>query len=76
MGEWFGFFLPGGASSALAESAAAAIRQAAAEPALQAAFTTMAMVPSVGTPAAMTARIAQERPAWQAFLTASGIRAD
>jgi tripartite-type tricarboxylate transporter receptor subunit TctC len=76
MGEWFGFFLPGGASPALAESAAEAIRQAAAEPALPAAFATMAMVPATGTPAAMTARIAHERPAWRAFLAASGIRAD
>jgi len=76
MGEWFGFFLPGGASPALAESAAEAIRAAAAEPALRAAFATMAMVPAASTAAAMTQRIAQERPAWQAFLAASGIRAD
>ncbi|MBP0465205.1 hypothetical protein J5Y09_14865 [Roseomonas sp. PWR1] len=76
MGEWFGFFLPGGASPALAESTAEAIREAEAKPALRAAFATMAMVPAAGTPAAMTARIAQERPAWQAFLAASGIRAD
>jgi tripartite-type tricarboxylate transporter receptor subunit TctC len=76
MGEWFGFFLPNGATLALAESIAAAIRQAAAEPALRAAFATMAMVPAAGTPAAMTERITQERPAWQAFLAASGIRAD
>lgn len=76
MGEWFGFFLPGGASATLAESAAGAIQWAAAEPALRAAFATMAMTAVAGTPAAMSERIAQERPAWQAFLSASGIRAD
>ncbi|MDO9501156.1 tripartite tricarboxylate transporter substrate-binding protein [Falsiroseomonas sp.] len=76
MGEWFGFFLPGGASPVLAESTAEAIRQAAADPALRAAFNTMAMTAVAGTPAAMRGRIAQERPAWQAFLAASGIRAD
>lgn len=76
MGEWFGFFLPGGASPTLAESTAEAIRQAAAEPALRVAFATMAMVPAAGTPVAMTERIAQERPAWRDFLASSGIRAD
>jgi tripartite-type tricarboxylate transporter receptor subunit TctC len=76
MGEWFGFFLPGGASPALAENAAEAIRQAAAEPSLHAAFATMAMMAVAGTPAAMRERIARERPAWQAFIASSGIRAD
>jgi tripartite-type tricarboxylate transporter receptor subunit TctC len=76
MGEWFGFFLPGGASPALVESTAETIRQAAAEPALRVAFATMAMVPAAGTPVAMTERIAQERPAWRDFLASSGIRAD
>jgi tripartite-type tricarboxylate transporter receptor subunit TctC len=76
MGEWFGFFMPGAASPVLAESAAEAIQWAAAEPALRAAFATMAMAAVAGTPAAMRTRIAQERPTWQAFLAASGIRAD
>ncbi|WP_170979619.1 tripartite tricarboxylate transporter substrate-binding protein [Roseomonas sp. HF4] len=76
MGEWFGFFLPGAASPVLAESAAEAIQWAAAEPALRAAFATIAMAAVAGTPAAMRTRIAEERPAWQAFLATSGIRAD
>lgn len=76
MGEWFGFFLPGGAAPALAENAAEAIREAAADLALRAAFATLGMVPAAGTPAAMADRIAQERPGWRAFLVASGIRAD
>jgi tripartite-type tricarboxylate transporter receptor subunit TctC len=76
MGEWFGFFLPGGAAPALAEGLAEAIRQAAAEPALRAAFATMAMTAVAGTPASMRERIAQERPGWRDFLATSGIRAD
>lgn len=76
MGEWFGFFLPGGALPAVAATAADAIGQAAAAPALRAAFATMAMTAVAGTPIAMAERITAERPAWQAFLAASGIRAD
>lgn len=76
MGEWFGFFLPGGASPAVVDNVSAALQQAAAEPALRAAFATMAMSAVAGTPAGMRERIAQERPVWQAFLAASGIRAD
>lgn len=76
MREWFGFFLPGSASPATAESAAASIRAAATEPLLRTAFSTMGMTAVTGTPAEMTERIAAERPVWRDFLTASGIRAD
>jgi len=76
MGEWFGFFMPGGASPTVAESIAEAVRWASAEPPLRTAFAAMAMIAASGTPSAMQDRINREKPFWQAFLAASGIRAD
>ena len=76
MREWFAFFLPGGASPAMADSAALAIRAAAGEPSLRATLGAMGMTAMTSTPAEMTARIAAERPVWRAFLTTSGIRVD
>jgi tripartite-type tricarboxylate transporter receptor subunit TctC len=76
MREWFGFFLPGGATPAAAEAASRTIREAARQPSLQAALADAGMTASAGTPDEMRQRIADELPYWQRVLASTGIRAE
>jgi tripartite-type tricarboxylate transporter receptor subunit TctC len=76
MREWFGFFLPGGATPAMAEAASRTIREAARQPALQAALADAGMTASAGTPDELRQRIADELPYWQRVLASTGIRAE
>jgi tripartite-type tricarboxylate transporter receptor subunit TctC len=76
MREWFGFFLPGGASPAAVESASRAIRDAAKQPALQTALSDAGMTTVATTPDDMRRRIAEELPFWQRALATTGIQAE
>lgn len=76
MREWFGFFMPGGTAPATVEATSRAIRDAARQPALQAALADAGMLAVAGTPEAMRQRIADELPHWQRVLTTTGVRAE
>ena len=76
MREWFGFFMPGGTAPASVEAASRAIREAARQPALQAALADAGMVAVASTPDAMRQRIADELPHWQRVLATTGVRAE
>jgi tripartite-type tricarboxylate transporter receptor subunit TctC len=71
--EWFGFFLPGGATPGVMEAAALAVRVAATDPPLAQAFAAAALTPVHATPAETVARIAAERPGWREHIARSGI---
>jgi tripartite-type tricarboxylate transporter receptor subunit TctC len=74
--EWFAFFMPGSASAPVVENAAQVIRTAAAGGQIQTALSETAMFAVTSTPAVLSERIATEQKFWQAFLSASGIRAE
>jgi tripartite-type tricarboxylate transporter receptor subunit TctC len=74
--EWFAFFLPGGASDATVERAAASVRQAAADAELTSALAGLAMVATASSPAQMADRIAAERQHWTPIIRAAGITID
>jgi tripartite-type tricarboxylate transporter receptor subunit TctC len=74
--EWFGFFMPGRTSPAVAESSSSALRQALAQPALATAFNDAGMVAVSSTPVAMAARIAAEQRTWEPILRALGVRVE
>ncbi len=74
--EWFAFFLPGGASDATIERAAASVRQAAADPELAGALAGLAMAAAASSPAQMADRIAAERQHWTPIIRAAGITID
>lgn len=76
MREWFGFFMPGGTAPASIETASRAIREAARQPALQAALADAGMVAVASTSDAMRQRIADELPHWQRVLATTGVRAE
>jgi tripartite-type tricarboxylate transporter receptor subunit TctC len=76
MREWFGFFMPGGTAPAAVEAASRAIREAARQPALQAALADAGMVAVASTSDAMRQRIADELPHWQRVLATTGVRAE
>jgi tripartite-type tricarboxylate transporter receptor subunit TctC len=74
--EWFGFFMPGATSNAVAESASLSIRAVAATKALSGAFAEMGMLASSSTPGAMSERIATEQRYWREAISATGIRVE
>lgn len=74
--EWFAFFMPGRASAATVDAAAAALRSALAKPELVRAFAELGMVAASSTPAALTARITAEQRTWAQIVRATGIRAE
>lgn len=76
MREWFAFFLPGEASAATAEAASRAVRDAAQQPALQAALAEAGMVAVASTPDGLRQRIADERPYWQRVMATTGVNAE
>ncbi len=72
--EWFGFFMPGAASSTIQDSTSQALRAAADSKALGATLGEMGMLASAGTAAAMSERIATEQRYWREVIGATGIR--
>jgi tripartite-type tricarboxylate transporter receptor subunit TctC len=76
MREWFGFFMPAGTAPASIEAASRAIREAARQPALQAALADAGMVAVGSTSDAMRQRIADELPHWKRVLATTGVRAE
>lgn len=76
MREWFAFFLPGGASAAVAEEASDAVRAAVARGEVARRLQEAAMVAAPSTPAQLSARIDGERRAWAPLLVSAGIRGD
>ncbi len=76
MREWFAFFLPGGATAAIAEEASEAVRAVVARGDLARRLQDGAMVAAHGTPAQLTAKIESDRQAWAPLLVRAGIRGD
>lgn len=76
MHEWFAFFLPGGASAAIAAEGAQAVRTVVARGELARRLGDAAMVAEAGTPAQLRARIDDERRVWAPLLRSVGIRGD
>ncbi len=74
--EWFGFFLPGRATAAMAENMSVALRQALVQPALLKAFNDAGMEAVFSTPAAMATRIAAEQRSWEPVLRSLGVRVE
>ena len=72
--EWFAFFLPGKASTAVIEATSQALRQGIARPDLATALAVAGMIPAPSTPAAMAERIAQEQRFWAPVIASAGVR--
>ncbi|MEJ7686880.1 MAG: tripartite tricarboxylate transporter substrate-binding protein [Variovorax sp.] len=76
MREWFAFFLPGGASSAIVEEASEAVRTVVARGEVVRRLRDRAMVAAHSTPAQLTAKIDDDRQVWAPLLVSAGIRGD
>jgi tripartite-type tricarboxylate transporter receptor subunit TctC len=76
MREWFGFFMPAGATAAALDAASQTIRQAALQPPLRAALGESGMLAVASSPAELAERIAAEQPYWRSVIQATGIRAE
>ena len=76
MREWFAFFMPAGATSALLDAASQTIRQAALQAPLRAALGESGMLAATSSPAELAERIAAEQPYWRGVIAATGIRAE
>lgn len=74
--EWFGFFMPGGATAPVVDSASQSVRAAAEHTALGGALREMGMLASVSTSIQMGERIAIEQRYWRDAISATGIRVE
>ncbi|MFC7734566.1 tripartite tricarboxylate transporter substrate-binding protein [Roseomonas sp. GCM10028921] len=74
--EWYGAFLPAGASPATVSALHEAITAAAATPEIREALTRIDIAPYVMDPAAFADRIARETATWGPIVAASGFRPD
>ena len=74
--EWFAFFMPGQASTAVVDAASQAVRQAVGRSELVTAFAELAMTPVGSTPAALASRIAAEQRYWEPVIRSASIRVD
>ena len=74
--EWFAFFMPGKAPAAMVQATSQTMRTAIARPELAGAFAAAGMMPGSSTPAALTARIAQEQRYWEPVIRSNGVRAE
>jgi tripartite-type tricarboxylate transporter receptor subunit TctC len=72
--EWFGFFLPGGASADVTQRAAAAIRAAITSPDVVEAFAQLGLEASANTPAEMAKAVKDESAAWAPVVKAVGFK--
>ena len=76
MREWFAFFMPAGATSALLDAASQTIRQAALQAPLRDGLGESGMLAASSSPAELAERIATEQPYWRGVIAATGIRAE
>ncbi len=74
--EWFAFFMPANASSAVIHSAAKALKTAISSPELVAAFAEAGMQASASAPELLTARIAAEQGYWQPRIRSMGLKVE
>lgn len=74
--EWYGAFLPAGASQATVSALHQAIAAAAASPEIRDALTRIDMEPYVMEPDAFRERIARETASWGPIVAASGFKPD
>jgi tripartite-type tricarboxylate transporter receptor subunit TctC len=72
LGEWFGFFLPGGASAETVARAAAAIRSAVAAPDVVESFAQYGLEAGANTPAEIAKAVKDENVAWGPVVKAVG----
>ena len=76
IGEWYGFFLPGGAAPEVVQRTAAAIGQAVAAPDVIEAFAQFGLVARANTPAEQFRAVQQENAEWGPIVKAIGFRAE
>lgn len=72
--EWFGFFLPRGASESVASDASQIVRAAAASPTLLSVLREVGLQAVASTPIQLDERIARERAFWRDNAAATGVR--
>ena len=73
---WFGVYAPAKTPESTVRQLNAAINKALAAPELRERFTKLGLEPTGGTPADLTARMAQDTARWAPIVKASGFRAD
>jgi len=73
---WFAVYAPAKTPEATVRQLNAAINKALAAPELRERFTKLGLEPTGGTPADLTARMAQDTARWAPIVKASGFRAD
>jgi tripartite-type tricarboxylate transporter receptor subunit TctC len=74
MSEWYGFFLPGGASADVTQRAAAAIRAAVSAPDVVEAFAQLGVEAGANTPAELAKAVKDENAAWAPVVKAVGFK--
>jgi tripartite-type tricarboxylate transporter receptor subunit TctC len=74
MNEWYGFFLPGQAASAVVQRAAEAIRAAAAAPDLKEAFAQYGLEATANTPAQLAKAVKEENAGWGPIVKSVGFK--
>lgn len=74
--EWFGIYLPAGASPEVIERANAAIRAAVADPGLSEALLTMGFEPAASSPAELTALLKADSARWGELVRTIGFSAE
>lgn len=74
IGEWYGFFLPGGAKPELVEHAAAAIRRAVSAPGIVESFAQFGLQAGANTPAEQLRAVKEENAAWGPIVKTIGFK--
>ncbi len=74
MSEWYGFFLPGGASADVVNRVATAIRAAVANPAVVEAFAQLGLEAGANTPAELTKAVKEENVSWGPIVQRVGFK--
>jgi tripartite-type tricarboxylate transporter receptor subunit TctC len=74
--EWFGIFLPAGATSAVTERANRAIREAVADPGFAESLLAMGFEPSSGSPAELAAALKADSARWGELVRTIGFSAE
>jgi tripartite-type tricarboxylate transporter receptor subunit TctC len=72
--EWYGFFLPGGASADVTQRAAAAIRAAVSAPEVVEAFAQLGLEAGANTPAELAKAVKDESATWAPVVKAVGFK--
>jgi tripartite-type tricarboxylate transporter receptor subunit TctC len=74
MSEWYGFFLPGGASADVTQRAGAAIRAAITAPDVVEGFAQLGLEAGANTPAELAKAVKEESAAWAPVVKAVGFK--